>query len=599
LRSAVITGLVVDAATGRPLEPEELKLFWISPWKQRQGQEEYEPMWGSIDADIQPDGSFSIGMTQAGTFRVQARAPGFAPSLSDPFELKQNGAVSGILVRLEPGIRLDVIVLDGETREPVAGAVVSVHEAAEDSNGQRFQVLRGLGYVSGSAGNSGGSFEVELGQRLARVATGLDGRAEILSLIPGSFVLEATRRGYASTRKAGVTILPAVAPEPIELLMGAGGAVIGTVTNNRGEPEPALKVMASGPKGARGEAISLSSGEYRIENLTPGRYRVMALLQDGKPGNSPARGGTKRDKRELTEAEQYPVVVTEGQDSRFDVSVTRVDPGSLKGTVMMNGATAAGIQLIASPIDPANPSQFSFNFNLRAKSDAFGKFEFRRLDPGRYSLLVFKTWSANFRGGEAQVNANQETLMTIDVGLGSVGGVVLDAESRRLSGARVQLAPDRSSGSFNPFGGHRSVETGSDGSFLIDELEAGPYDLTVNLKGHATQTLKRIEVASRRYTGPLQIRLAPGGWIKLRVAGAAAFRPDRLQLDFQDADQARNTSRWVRPDDDGLYWFELGGAAKGTLTVRTRGQGGQPERTGQVPVELQEGQNAEISVELR
>ena len=605
-RSAIIEGLVVDAGTGQALEPDELRLFWNPPWKQKQGNDEYEPMWGSIDSEIRKDGSFTIGVTQAGSFKVEARAEGYAASLSDPFELKQNGAVSGVLLRLKPGIRMELTVLDRESREPVPSAVVSLHEATGESN-QGAAALRQLGYSSGSRSRSGGGAGGgELGRRVARVATGPDGRAEAHSLLPGAYVIEVNKRGYAHTRESGVTIAPGLAPDPIELLMGPGGAVTGRVTNNRGEPEPALKVVASGSRGAQGEAISLESGQYRIEHLNPGRYKLEALLENGQASSFSnllylGSGNRKQEQRELTEAEEFPVVVADGKDSSFDLSVVRVDPGSLKGTVLINGAPVSGIQLIASLVDPENRGRFGFNSNLRAKTDAQGNFEFRRLDPGEYSLLVFRTWSSSFGGGQATVNANMQTQVTVDVGLGSLGGVVLDPDSRPVEGARIRLSQDRSAGNFNPFGRNQNTTSGQAGGFSIEELEAGLYDLTVTVQGYRTESLKSVEVVARRNTGPLQIRMQAGGWIKARLIGATAggAQPDRLRLEFESVDQQVSKSAWVRPDDAGVYWLEVGSVTQGMLTVKTRSRDGQAERVGRVQADLQEGLNAEVSVQLQ
>lgn len=608
-RSAVIEGIVLNARTNEPVKPEELKLYWISPWRQREESPEWEPFWSNVETDIRDDGTYSIGLSRHGKFKVEARADGFATGRSEPFEIKADTTVSGILIRLEPGMGLAVTVLDEATREPVKGAVVDVHRKKEprvDPGSTAQSRLVDLGYIRSISGGGGPGGGAELGERVAHEATDGKGTVQIDSLETGSFQLVAKKRGYARSDILDVELNPGITTPPAEIVLGPGGAIEGKVANQLGEAEPALKVIASGPKNTRGEAISLENGRYRIENLTPGRYKVEAELENKSDANEQMVffGGDSRgtgDKREIPEAEKYPVVVAEGKTTDHDVTIERIQPGSLVGSVLINGTPAANISVMLNKIKGGGRGGMSFGFNNNIKTDEFGKFEFRRLAPADYGVLVHRSWNAMFDGGKTTVTSGIETQMIVDVGLGGLFGRVLDG-SQALQGASVRLSlQERGSMRYNPFGGSKSDTSAGDGGYRIDELQNGVYRMTVSLRGYRTQTLSDIQISSQRDTGPMDVQMQVGGWIQVRVENlppSGSSRPDRLRLDYRSEDGKSSRGRWERPDENGLYWIEAGHDGRGTVTVTRRATGQIGEMKGSSPVELEEGNNLEVTVRL-
>ncbi|MFH0943820.1 MAG: carboxypeptidase-like regulatory domain-containing protein [Planctomycetota bacterium] len=599
-RMGVIEGAVVDAATGQPVKAERLGLLWIPPWTRKNqgaGAAEYGEFHGDSDVEIREDGTFTIGFSRGGSFKVEAFAPGYAPARSEALELEENQIQSGVLVSMAPGIALPVRVLDGATREPIPGVVLEIH-SQRGGGGDLGSSLVNLGYLGGGR-NRGGSL---VGERVGRIATGLDGTAVLGSVTPGTFVILATKNGYAETHQKDVAILPGISPEAIEMLMGLGGSIEGVVTNTLGEVEPALKVIASRSEGAGREAVTGENGRYRIENLAPGRYMVEVDLGDER---RPQRGvgfdlPKGKRSRDVSREERFPVQVQGGETATHDLVIERVVPGSLAGTVMINGSPAADVQLIASRIDPENRQRFSFDFNQRVISDALGRFRFRRLDPAEYSLLVFRSWSASFKGGEALVLAGRETTITVDVGLGSLSGAVFDPDGRPIEGATVRANQHQEGGRSFSFGGSPRETSDAGGRFQIGEMEAGIYSLTISRTGFLATNLPEVRVTGQRNTGPLEIRMSPGGWIRARVTGVPAsdFGPARLQLEFSDAQNQTSKSRWEQPDGEGYYWLEVGANLVGTLTVKSRNASNTAELVGTAAIELQEGRNAEVTVRL-
>ena len=601
-RSGVIEGMVVDAATKQPLKAERLELLWVPPWKRKgqgAGTAEYGRFHGESDVEIREDGSYTIGFSRAGSFKVEAFAPGYAPSRSEALELEQDQVMSGVLVSMKPGISLRVTVLDRATQEAIPGVVLEIH--LQEGGGNNMQSsLMNLGYMGGGGGNHNSRSLV--GKRVGRVATELDGTAVFGSVMPGVFVIVASKQGYAEAHQKDVTILPGVPPEPIQIMMGSGGAIEGVVTNTLGEAEPALRVIAARSAGAGQEAVTGEGGRYRIEHLAPGQYQVEVDLGDER---RPQRGAgfelpKGKQSREAAAQLRYPVQVQAGQTAAHDMVIERLVPGSLAGTVIINGSPAADVQLFANRIDPEARQRYGFNFNQRTTSDAFGKFHFRRLDPAEYSLLVFRSWSASFNGGEALVLAGRETMITVDVGLGSLSGAVFDQEGNPIEGASVRANQRQGGGRSFWFGGSKNDQSDPNGRFLIDELEKGIFDLTISRTGYLGTALSEVHVAAQRDTGPLEIRMTRGGWIRAQISGVPTgdSGSTRLLLEFNDQQNQTSKSNWVRPDGDGYYWLEVGSNLAGTLTVKSRSSSNNPELVGTASIDLQEGRNAEVAVRL-
>lgn len=583
-----VEGMTVDATSGQPVLAEEVRLLWNPPWRGDADGAVFEPYWRGAESDVREDGTFSIGISDNGRFKVQASADGFAAaSESEPFEFKLGSQVAGVLVRMEPGIELSATVLDAATRAPVHGAILEVYP-----------------FVEVDAANTGLAARLHQARnqmRLARATTAANGVAALKSLSPGRFAVTVRKPGYCLGGAPDVQIVRGVPPTPVEILVSPGGAIAGVVKNDRAEPEPGMKLFAAGSRGESGQAVSLADGAYRIENLTAGRYSVRAETEDDSLRQVGYFGSSSEgeSEQEVPEEQQYPLVVEEGKTTAHDVSIQRVAPGSLAGSVLLNGQPAAGIQVMANLRTGANGTDFDWGWQNAVKTDNAGAFKMRRLKPGSYAIVVNRTWSRMYAAGAAEVNSGLETQVTLDVGLGGVSGRVVDAEGRPLADATVTVARSDAGAPENPWGSSGEAECGDDGAFAVEELQSGTYRVEARCRGFRRDQAEAVQVSARRATSGVELRLTPGGWLHVTVRGIPDGPQNPLRFNFSSADGQTQFARWSEPESDGTFWVEAAGAKAegGTLSVMRRGRD-RSQMKGSVTFTLPEGANAELEVEL-
>ena len=128
------------------------------------------------------------------------------------------------------------------------------------------------------------------------VTTGPDGRFLFTGVTPGTYRLVISSRGYVSAdygqnRPGGLTHTMTLSPgqrvENVRLMMAPGGVISGRITDS-GKPVGIVDVYAvklgdyTGRLGLFGviSAKTNDLGEYRLFWLPPGRYYVVAIIQD-------------------------------------------------------------------------------------------------------------------------------------------------------------------------------------------------------------------------------------------------------------------------------------------------------------------------------
>jgi hypothetical protein len=165
------------------------------------------------------------------------------------------------------------------------------------------------------------------------VVTGPDGRFSFPRVIPSSYRLVASSRGYANaefgqTQPSGptstLTLTPGQRLENVRLTMAPGAVISGRITDN-GQPVGiadvyALKISDFNGRVSLVAGISAKSndlGEYRMFWLSPGRYYIGVIIQDQ------ATAGAL-------------VLNTDGDNS------TTIQGGRQIGRAVLNRATGAG-----------------------------------------------------------------------------------------------------------------------------------------------------------------------------------------------------------------------------------------------------------------
>jgi protocatechuate 3,4-dioxygenase beta subunit len=581
-RASWIEGLVVDAESSGPVKAESIRLYWIPPWERDDPNAELEQYWGNDDeVDLFDDGRFKYGLESQGTFVVEASAAGYAPGRSQRFELPEHGSATGIIVRLEKSLDLAVTVLDASTRQPVAGAVAEAWTLVREEGDDNANQIRAMGY-SGGRTDSVSRFGGQLGERRSRVPTGVDGTAKLHSVQPGSHAVIARKNGYARGRVNDIEIVRGQTPPPVEVLLTAGGSISGRITNEKSEPEPAIKVYAYGVDNERGEAVSLEGGVYTIEHLPPGRYRVEAQPEGGMYVNE--RNNRRRDGRELTMQERFPVVVEEGRATPQDLKVERIVPGALKGVISINGRPTAGLNVSATWVDPNASSRRNYGWwgGNQVKTDAMGNFTFRRLRPGNYKVTVSQGWRRSFQVGDATVHPEVESSVSFDIQLGGVYGRVVDPDGKPVQNMQLWAYRKQPDGS-SVWSGDYGTQTNENGEFTIEGMQAGTWSLQCSGRGFNETAADNLQITGYRNIGPIEIRLTRGGWLKLKLTGVARVGNEwpGVQVTVRNPQGEEVYESWDSPEgDDCVVWVQYSGEGGGTFSVRVGGYDNSPVYVG-------------------
>ena len=293
------------------------------------------------------------------------------------------------------------IVIEGPAPAAVSGPVPAARPGVVSD-------ARIRGRVSDASGQplAGAFVRPTPGLPQVLATTDAEGRYLISGLPSGSFGVSANKSGYLSSRYGGDSQLPALSVtlkdgqevDGIDIVLSRTSIIAGTVVDEAGEPLEGASVQllrvtlsGRGPVAAAPQVLSefgLRStddrGFFRIGNVTPGVYLVLATLPPEMPGD--------RDRPRLAYAPMYyprgahvggatSLHVSAGQDisglviNMSRVAVARVagvalnsDGLPLSGTIRLSSAPASGIG--------QQPRQMAAGAN--------GEFAFANVPPGEY-----------------------------------------------------------------------------------------------------------------------------------------------------------------------------------------------------------------------
>lgn len=243
LQGATVAGLVTSTADGDPIPQALVSLRPV------EGPEYL------VTAGTRADGSFSLHPVQPGSYRLEARARGFAPATQD-LQVAAGQVVDGLELRLKPasGVRLQVRLASGKVPE-------FVHLQVRDAAG---------------------------GTVLAETRRSTEpGLFEITMLPPGSYTLILRADGGALVT-APLTV---PAAEPLPLTLAPAGRLslrvsdlvtsdlLGTVRLFGPDRQPFWTIA---PGGAAVQQWRLLGGKAFIDGLPAGTWTIQVEMPDGQ-----------------------------------------------------------------------------------------------------------------------------------------------------------------------------------------------------------------------------------------------------------------------------------------------------------------------------
>lgn len=252
------------------------------------------------------------------------------------------------------------------------------------------------------------------------------------------------------------------------ILASEFGAISGIVTDSlTGQPIAGATVRAMMRQGSGGMAVTNQNGEYTIQNLRPGFYRVTAsatnYLCKHYPELVPVVSGQTTPNINFALVPYYPPPRRGGISGLVTDSVT--------GEPIPNARVQACGPTCGQAITNANGEYLIENLapgDYRVSASAYG------YRASRYPDLV--------RVEENRITPNINFLLVRSQqppGRGSISGTVIDKTTGQpLPGAFVRAIPRR-----RMRGMGRAI-TGTDGTYLIENLLPGEYRVMANARGY-------------------------------------------------------------------------------------------------------------------
>jgi protocatechuate 3,4-dioxygenase beta subunit len=292
-----------------------------------------------------------------------------------------------------------------------------------------------------------------------------------------------------------------------QIVPPAAGRVSGRVTaEGSNAPVANARIMLvparrpAGPIGIPQQAVTDSEGQFVVEGVAAGEYRVNVQKAGFVPSLDPT-------------APSRPFTVAAGRSVAVDVQLQK--GGAISGRVLdANGEPLGEVQMMAMRRAPSSSSPRllppAFMQSGQQTND-LGEFRVSGLAPGEYVIAARRSMVSLFGGPNAPPppartarttsattfypgTTDFEAAHPIVISPGaevrdivfsmqtvpafSVSGAVVDENGDPVAGVMVTLMSDPRSGAFGPAG---SAQTREDGRFEIGEVPAGRYVVSASM----------------------------------------------------------------------------------------------------------------------
>jgi protocatechuate 3,4-dioxygenase beta subunit len=434
------------------------------------------------------DGRVEIAGLPRGAARARAQHPLLAPSPWEAIELPAAGAVEATLA-LRQGGAVELVALDAD-RQPLAGAAIEVR--GPEGRGEAAEAQS--------------------------VTTSADGTAEVAALAPGSYTAALRRpmrplqvggasimvagesQAYETSRvafvvRAGETVSVTLLQPALTALEGtlsdASGAVVGGTVELEPEAGSGLALAFGG--GHR--AVTDGDGRFRIEDLTPGRYRLRYARRDQIiAAEEPLEvAGERLIERHLELRAGAVSLLVLGSDAQplagANVTIQRsaaaAAPPPSRRVMMMVSLGSEGDEQ-SMELGPQTPS-------VHTGED--GRALLRDVPPGRYVLTVEHASHVTLSLPDVEVEARGER------DLGSHQLAAGGALRGRILNASAGEAPTVATVEYARVGSAEQPKTTTavGGGFRLTGLAPGRYSLRARVLGAATS-----------WGAPQEVEVQPG-----------------------------------------------------------------------------------------
>ncbi len=345
--------------------------------------------------------------------------------------------------------------------------------------------------------------------RAFTATTDAAGHFSIGQIPAGSYDLEISRANYLTSRygqdqldKPGATLTLAPGQKMTDLLfrLHHTGIITGRVLDEDGDPVRGATVAAVIHTSVRGKpktemaynTATNDLGEYRIVDLSPGRYSVyMASPRSdftGEPGQQTV-GGLPTYYPGTSDSARASIFEVKSGDEIPDIDFVFAPKApartyKIRGHVLNSvGSPDAIIGVMLFPRSDEDQSTRMNEGQTNVRPDAkTGEFEIPDVVPGQYTLAA--AWMAGTKHGATTQNVDvvgsdvDGLSLVLSQGISIVGRVTFEGQSAASAkNITVTVLPVEADTGFS-FGGAQA-EVRPDGSFLLSEIVDGSYSLRV------------------------------------------------------------------------------------------------------------------------
>jgi protocatechuate 3,4-dioxygenase beta subunit len=257
----VVSGVVVDSS-GKASWSTEVRL-------ERSGEENNNPMGGMFAAmaggfgggrgaqRTDAEGLFTFENVEAGEYIVAAKSSSHGTAESSSFRVASGETVSGLRIRLAPGVQVSgrVTDMDGNT---LAGATVALHGSAGDD--------MGMGAFMAAAG---------MAQAETTAVTDGTGRYTLVNVPAGGYSLIIKHKDFAPSTVPGLQVEVGKNIFGFDVAMTRGGAAEGVYSVD-GEARGGVMINLMGV-GGNFQVVTAEDGSFDLGGIPPGSYMVAAM----------------------------------------------------------------------------------------------------------------------------------------------------------------------------------------------------------------------------------------------------------------------------------------------------------------------------------
>lgn len=515
-------GVVVDAATGKPVPEAQVTAYKQRDKKDRRGFSfDIDPedmdflgmssTQGRRSAMTDGQGRFAIPSLSTGTYRFTARHPDMAKSSAKDVVVAEGQPIPPIEIALDGGGAIEGSVT-GLMQRPLPDAVVAAFSMQS-------------GTLRSASTDKQGAYRIDglpPGQ-YAVFKSRMDERADNIPL-----ELMSNMRLKTVTVKQGKTARLDIQDEK------ENGVRVHGVVREKGVPVPRALVTMLGTDrdgflgmGVRADAAD-DAGRYELVGLEPGSYVAQISRFQGRPVQTSMTIEVPEEQFDFVLDLDLPSSSVRGRvlDSRGQpVANVQVSLGS-------DSSQLGGADGLIGMIAQGGLSQ--------GRTDDNGDFELRSVSAGTYRLRAGQRNGPGRgrRGGDdaAQKHGTAELagvvvdgatdvdglLVTVPLA-GTITGIVVDGSGAPVKGAEIHYAETsrkkQKEGSMlaSLFGMQAApITTGDDGRFAIEGIDPGTYDLRVDTEALEAGRLQDVQLGEAASVD-VQLRIVRGAKIRVRA----------------------------------------------------------------------------------